>query len=59
MLLYWKGASAWQRIRLNARRDGSRLAGAGAWAAVEGEDDASGREEGSDIMLKLSSVLQM
>ena len=58
-LLYWKGASAWQRIRLNARRDGSRLAGAGAWAAVEGEDDASGREEGSDIMLKLSSVLQM
>lgn len=61
-LLCWKGASVWQRIRLNARRNGSRRAGAGSWAAVDAEDASSMREEEeeeSDVMFKLSRVLQM
>jgi len=57
-LLCWKGAAAWQRIRLSKARP--RRAGAGAWAAVaEEEDHASGREEEGDILFKLSSLLQM
>ena len=58
-LLCWKGAAAWQRIRLSKARP--RRAGAGAWAAVaaEEEDHASGREEEGDILFKLSSMLQM
>ena len=58
-LLCWKGAAAWQRIRLSKARP--RRAGGGAWAAVAGEeeDHASGREEEGDILFKLSSMLQM
>ena len=46
VLLCWKGASAWQQMRLNAR-------------VVVDAEDGCGREEESDIMFKLSRVLQM